>query len=124
MQFMLLIYDDPAARKEMQPQDWAALAEADLRYRREIPRSAARLLGSQVLELPKDAVTLSFSKGEITRAQGPAVDTGEWLAGFYLIECDNKEVAAQVASNAPMPDGCGRVEVRPVMARAQDAENT
>jgi hypothetical protein len=117
---MLLIYDDPTARKEMLPEDWKALAAADHRYRREMPAKGVLLLGSHVLELPKDALTLSFDKGEVTSVPGPAVDTKEWLAGCYLIECDNGATAAEIAGHVPMPDGCGRVEVRPVMEQSYE----
>lgn len=123
MQFMLLVYDDPGARREMLTEDWKELAAADDRYRAEMPGKGVRLLGSYVLELPKDAVTLSFAKGETTRAPGPAVDTGEWLAGCYLVECDDARVAVEIAEGVPMPDGCGRVEVRPVMDRTPPGGN-
>lgn len=115
MKFMFLIYDAPTERKEMLPEDWKALAEADVQYRRELPEKGAHLLGNHVLELPRDATTLVFEKGEVTRTDGPAMDTKEWLAGCYLVECDDTEAAVRVANQVPMPDGCGRVEVRPVM---------
>lgn len=115
---MLLIYDEPSARREMQPADWTALAAADLRYRREqIPGKGGELLDGYVLELPQDAFTVNFRKGVTSGQSGPALDTPAWLAGFYLIECESAEVAADIARIAPMPDGCGRVEIRPVMER-------
>jgi hypothetical protein len=113
--FLLLIYDDPTIRKEMGPDDWKALAQADVAFRGMIPEKGAHLLASQVLEPPNEAITLRFDKGEVTRGDGPAVDTREWFAGCYLIECADAEIAVDIAHQVPMPDGCGRVEVRPVM---------
>lgn len=112
MQFMLLIYDEPARRPELGPTDWRALAAADVEFRRGL---GDRLLANQVLEPPRDAVTVRFEHGRTSRAAGPAVDSQRWLVGCYTVECADTDAAAAIAADVPMPAGCGRVEIRPVL---------
>lgn len=45
---------------------------------------------------------------------GPFIDTKEWLAGFYLLECvDEAEALSRARTLCPLPDHA--VEVRPVL---------
>jgi len=57
-----------------------------------------------------------FSGGKKTVVDGPFAETKEALGGFYLIDCENKERAIELASQIPDSaiEGLG-VEVRQVM---------
>ena len=47
---------------------------------------------------------------------GPFPEVKEYIAGFYLVQCDSAERAREIAGRIPETPG-GVVEVRPVMDR-------
>ncbi len=54
----------------------------------------------------------------IQGTDGPFAEAQEYLAGFYLVECDSLEAAAERAGQLP-ESSLGMVEVRPVIGSAQ-----
>lgn len=63
------------------------------------------------LALPKQALTVDGPEPHMPVSDGPYMETKEWLAGFYLVECPDEATAVRRA-RAICPAG-GRVEVRP-----------
>jgi hypothetical protein len=62
------------------------------------------------------AKTVSVQKGVHTVADGPYVETKEWLVGFYLLDCASEEEAlARARTICPIADHA--IEVRPVSWR-------
>ena len=49
---------------------------------------------------------------------GPYLETKEYLASFYLLDCESEERALEIAAEMPDADA-GPVEVRPVMLEAK-----
>src|SRR3954471_7276533 len=70
--------------------------------------------GGERLDTADTATTVRERDGEVQLTDGPFAETKEWLAGFYLIECDDLEQALELAAKVPLVDR-GSVEVRPVM---------
>ena len=60
------------------------------------------------------ATTVSIRDGETVTVDGPFADTKEHLGGFYLFDCENLDVALDLAAKIPSAP-VGHVEVRPVM---------
>jgi hypothetical protein len=52
--------------------------------------------------------------GQIMTTDGPYAEAKEFLAGFYLLDCDSMERAIEHAAKLPEA-AFGLVEVRPVM---------
>jgi hypothetical protein len=115
MRCMLLFYDDGKAREALTEADWERLTQDHVRYYQDVLSKRARLVGSQLLEPPKETVTVRPIDGEVLVTEGATGDAPEWLAGFYLIDCETMNDAVDIAKASPMPDGFGYVEVRPVM---------
>lgn len=66
--------------------------------------------------LADPALGLRVTVGEDGRPQtdGPYAELKEYVAGFFLIDCDNPRRAAEIAAQVPEAD-LGMVELRPVM---------
>ena len=56
---------------------------------------------------------MTVKDGELQATDGPYAETKEYLAGFYVIECDSMQEAVEHASRAP-DAAYNQVEVRPV----------
>ncbi len=74
---------------------------------------AGVLLSAEVLETIDAATSVSVKQGKLQVQDGPFADTKEQLAGFFIIEVPNLDVALDWASRYPGGPG-GGVEVRPV----------
>ncbi|AYV45288.1 hypothetical protein CFHF_03205 [Caulobacter flavus] len=104
MRYVLLIYEDEAASSSLAPVRRtfaAALATAGI------------LRGQAALKRPDTATTL---RRDSPLHDGPHAETGEPLAGLYLIEARDLDTALAWARRLPLGDGA--VEVRPLAEAA------
>ncbi len=62
--------------------------------------------------------------GQPVVTDGPFVEAKEFMGGFYLIDCENKERAVELAAQIPDAsiEGLGGIEVRPVVFAAGQLE--
>jgi hypothetical protein len=85
--------------------------------------TAGELVDAQGLAMPEQArIVRAGSSGTAVVTEGPFAETKEFLAGYWIVDCDtperNVEIAAHV-STAPGPGGRPLnmpVEVRPIMS--------
>ena len=112
MQYMLLVYDDPAewgsvSEKEMQGlyQEYAAVAQD------KATKHSAQLHPTE------SAKTVRIKNGETLVTDGPFAETKEALGGYYVIEADSAAEAEKIAARVPSARLGGTVEVRPVVQR-------
>jgi hypothetical protein len=70
----------------------------------------------EALAEPSRAKTVAVRNGHPVTSDGPFAETKEYIVGFYLVECDSIERAAEHAARIPEA-ALGLVEVRPVLAR-------
>ena len=113
MKYVILIHHNPAA--------WDALPDAQ---RREIGRrhlalteelaASGELVVSEALGDPSLARTVPAAEPGTVVSDGPYAEAKEYLAGFYLVECDSLDRAAGYAGRLPHGPHY-RIEVRPVM---------
>ena len=74
------------------------------------------LITTQALADPSQAAVVSVRNGQPVVTDGPFLEAKEYLGGFYLIDCENKERAIELAAQIPDSAIEGRgVEVRQVM---------
>ncbi|MGH9520726.1 MAG: YciI family protein [Terriglobales bacterium] len=73
-------------------------------------------LGAEPLQATSTATTVRRQGAKVAVIDGPFAETKEQLAGYYLLECRDREEA--LAWAARIPTGCagreGCVEVRPL----------
>jgi len=57
---------------------------------------------------------VSVRNGDRVITDGPFIDSKEQLGGFYIFDCQNLDVALDLAAKIPWAP-TGHIEVRPVM---------
>ncbi|MGP4016865.1 YciI family protein [Saccharopolyspora sp. 5N708] len=118
MKFMLIMH--------MNPQIWDALTEDE---RNEVMnghgefietvRESGELLGTTALADPASSAVVRVRGGAPAVTDGPYLEAKEYLGGYYLVECETRERALELAAMIPDAriDGLG-IEVRPVVFTA------
>lgn len=113
MQYMLLIYVDPAtyegvteAENEAEMAEYFALGPS--------LRERGIQLSGEALQPVTTATTVRVRDGKTLATDGPFAETKEHLGGFYLVDCANLDEAIDVAKRIPDVRR-GSVEIRPVV---------
>jgi hypothetical protein len=116
MKYLILIYDNPASRKLWEGLPAAQRADGLALYAalREDLAASGELIVSEALADPELTTHVAVRDGQTLTTDGPFAEVKEFLAGFFLIECDSLQRAIEHAARNPEAD-FGRVEVRPVM---------
>ena len=116
MRYMCLIYFDPKQVFNQSPESDAVLADVGP-HDAEL-QASGRLISSEALTLPSEAMTVKVRDGKMSATDGPFLETKEMLGGFLLIEARDLNDAVQVAARTPFAR-LGFVEVRPVVDFSQ-----
>ena len=113
MKYLLVIAMDPDIWGSLsQEQRNEVLAEHD-RFQEEVVQPG-ELCSSVALADPSHTVTVRVRDAAISVTDGPYVETKEFLAGYYLVECETLGRATDLA--AAIPDAMyTAIEVRPLM---------
>ena len=112
MQFMLVIYVDPAMLDTLPAGEADGMMRECLTHADELRRDG-RLLESRMLEDARRAKTVRIRPGRVTATDGPFAEVKEVLGGFNLIEAADMDEAVRIAAEFPWAR-TGSVEVRPV----------
>ena len=116
MKYVILLYENPAMREVWQSLPEAERAEgvgvyaaldADL-------AASGELVVSEALADPSLGTRVAVRDGRTVTSDGPFAEAKEFLAGFYLVECESAERAVEIAARIPDAE-FGTVEVRPVL---------
>src|ERR1700727_832166 len=77
------------------------------------------LIITQALADPSESAVVRARGGQPGFTDGPYLEAKEFLGGFYLVDCDSRERAIELAAMIPdaKVDGMG-IEVRQVMFSA------
>jgi hypothetical protein len=80
---------------------------------------SGELITTQALADPSQTAVVRVRGGHPAVTDGPYLEAKEFLGGFYLVDCDSRERAIELAAMIPdaKVDGMG-IEVRPVMFSA------
>ena len=115
MKFLISLHINPAVLEKLTDEERAALGDGHGRFM-EALKGAGELITTQALADPSQAAVVSVRNGQPVVTDGPFLEAKEYLGGFYLIDCESKERAIELAAQIPdaaIP-GLG-VEVRQVM---------
>lgn len=117
MKYLLIIHNNPALQESLSPAELDAMMAGHVPFQAAL-RETGELVGfaaladasqSQVVRKPPGATPVV--------TDGPYLEAKEHLAGFYVVDCDTPQRAAELA--AMMPEAAyGGVEVRAVMEEA------
>ncbi len=112
MRFALLIYSNEAARAELGEQKMQENMGAWFGYTEGLQNSG-KMLAGDALQPTSTAHTVRIGNGDPTITDGPFAETKEQFGGFYILNVDTWEEAAEAAKSMPIAEG-GSVEIRPL----------
>jgi hypothetical protein len=121
MKFLLVMHMKPEVWDGVSDEEKDAVMNGHGEFIRKI-RESGEMLSTQALDLPSASAVVRVTDGVPAVTDGPFIESKEFLAGFYLVECASKERACELAAMIPDASikGLG-IEVRPVVYFA-DAE--
>jgi len=115
MKFVISMHINPAVLDALTDEEKAAIGAGHARFIEELKESG-ELIVTQALVDPSQAAVVSVRDGQPVVTDGPFLEAKEFLGGFYLIDCEDKDRAVELAARIPDAaiEGLG-IEVRQVM---------
>lgn len=113
MQYMLLIYTDPAQEPQYGTPEFGAMM-AGYNAATATMRSDGVFKAGDGLQGLHTATSVRLKGGKVETMDGPFAETKEYLGGYYMIDVPDLEAAVKYAAMIPSA-GYGTVEVRPIM---------
>jgi hypothetical protein len=115
VKYILLIHVNPAALEALTDRERDELLRGHDAFH-EATSESGELVDAVALADPTNTVTVRVRDGLQTATDGPYVESKEHLAGWYLVDCESRERAVELA--ASIPDArLSALEVRPVMTQ-------
>ena len=113
MQYLLLIFDDPAELAALRPAERARV-RADYDAFTSAIRQSGHFRSGNGVEPVTTATTIRIRRGKRAMVDGACAATKEQLAGYYVVEASDLDEVITLAERLPAAR-FGAVEVRPVM---------
>lgn len=113
MKYMLLIYGNQKTWSSFPAEDWPkAIAEQDA-FNKEFTETG-ELLGAYGLADAVNAKLVRVREGVPAITDGPYLETKEYIASTYILDCENEERALAIAARIPYA-AVNSVEVWPIL---------
>lgn len=118
MKFMLIIHMNPDVWGGLDEKTQAAVGGGHGAFQEKL-KANNEMIATYALNSPDKSAVVRVKNGTAEVTDGPYVESKEFLAGFYLIEADNRDRALEIAAQMPetQVDGWG-IEVREVIHAA------
>jgi hypothetical protein len=115
MKFLISLHINPAVLDALTEDEQAAIGEGHGRFLAALKESG-ELVTTQALVDPSQAAVVRVRSGQTVVTDGPFLEAKEFVGGFYLVDCEDKARAIELAAQIPDAaiEGLG-VEVRQVM---------
>ncbi|HWD04739.1 MAG TPA: YciI family protein [Amycolatopsis sp.] len=122
MKFLLIMHMNPEVWEGLSEETRDSVMTGHADFIAKI-RESGELVNTQALGTPGESAVVRVRGGVPAVTDGPFIESKEFLAGFYLVECASRERALEVAAMIPDAaiEGLG-IEVRPIAFFA-DAES-
>ena len=108
VKFLFLIHGDEEAEAAMTPDERRAIVGEHIAYAVMLRERGAYVLGEALEGRASAAVVRPGEKPFVT--DGPFAETKEAIGGFYVVECESREEALELAGRVPPSPGAS-VEV-------------
>jgi hypothetical protein len=113
VKYLLIIHMNPEAFEGLSEEERQAIGAAHGPYIADL-KASGEFITTVALADPSNSRVVRVRDGAPAVTDGPYLEAKEYLAGYYLIDCESDERANEIA--ARMPDAAYQgVEVRPVM---------
>lgn len=118
MKFLLIMNINPVVWEALTEVERTAVADGHGEFIETITKSGEMIM-TQALADPSQTAVVRVRNGQPVVTDGPFIEAKEYLGGFYLVDCENRERALEIAAMIPdaKVEGMG-VEVRQVMFSA------
>lgn len=113
MKYLLMIYGNREKWESIPPERWPEAVAAQEAFNAKY-RETGELLGAYGLADAVNAKLVRRAGGQPVITDGPYLETKEYLASFYLLDCDGEERAWQIAADMPFAD-VEPVELWPIL---------
>ena len=110
MSYMLLIIEKPGDRESRSEAEGRALYQQMLDYSAEL-KSRGLLTQSQALRTDAVGARVQVRDGKRALVDGPFAEAKEMVGGFFLLTCDSRAQAIEIAAACPAAQWA-TVEVR------------
>ncbi|SFE41752.1 Uncharacterized conserved protein [Actinopolyspora alba] len=118
MKFLLLMHMNPRIWEALTEEERNEVVEGQSEFMATV-RESGELLAANALADPPESVVVRVRDGVPVVSDGPYVEAKEYLGGYYLVECANRDRALELAALIPDAKVAGLgVEVRPVVFAA------
>jgi hypothetical protein len=113
VKYLLIINMNPTIFQTLSEAERDAVFAGHDAFQKEL-KETGELVGFVALADPSASKTVRVRGGVPAVTDGPYVEAKEFLAGYYVVDCETVERAAELA--AMIPDATfNAIEVRPVM---------
>jgi hypothetical protein len=113
MKYLLLIYGNQEKWSSIPAESWPEEIAKQEAFNKKY-RETGELLGAYGLADAVNAKLVRRKDGVPAVTDGPYLETKEYIASFYLLDCDSEERAQQIAADMPWAD-IEPVELWPVL---------
>lgn len=110
MPYMLLIVEPVGQRAERSEAQGRELYDTMLRFADSL-RQRGLLIDAQSLRSDADGVRVQVRSGKRKHMDGPFAEAKEMVGGFFLLDCDDRALALEIAAECPAAEWA-TVEVR------------
>ncbi|MCF2532206.1 YciI family protein [Yinghuangia soli] len=115
MKFLVGLHINPVVLEALTDEEKAAIGAGHGAFI-EALKESGELITTLALVDPSQACVVSVREGGPVVTDGPFLEAKEFLGGFYLVDCEDKERAVALAARIPDAGIAGLgVEVRQVM---------
>jgi hypothetical protein len=113
MKYLLIIHMNPTLWETLSEDEVNAVLGGHEAFQKPLKESG-ELVGFAALADPSHTKTVRVRDGVPAVTDGPYIEAKEYLAGYYVVDCESIERANELA--AQIPDAkYTAIEVRPVM---------
>ena len=113
MKYLLMIYMNDEVFASLSEAERNAIFAGHDEFEPKI-RESGEFVSSAGLSNPTQSRTVRVRDGVASATDGPYIETKEYLAGYYAVDCESIERAVELA--AMIPDAAlTAIEVRPLM---------
>jgi hypothetical protein len=115
MKFLLIMHMNPIVWNALTEEERTEIGDGHGAFIDTITKSG-EMITTQALADPSQSAVVRVRGGQPAVTDGPYLEAKEYLGGYYLIDCESKERATELAALIPDAKVEGMaVEVRPVV---------
>ena len=118
MKYLLIMHVNPEILDALTEEERNEVTNGHEGFMKAIQESG-EMVGTQALADPSNSSVVRTRDGVPVVTDGPYLEAKEYMGGYYMVDCESKERAIELAFQIPdtKVEGLG-VEVRPVMFSA------